>query len=136
MFKKTKCCFIPPGLFRGDFFIVILRPVQCVKILSSFARCGAFVRPRISSFNASALLRIIEVALCTDKIPWRRRNKNNLKCCFWTTGEDHLMSRNDSDGEFSGRVTEASQRRSKSDAQRTSRNDIVRMWRSTKNAWQ
>jgi hypothetical protein len=34
--------------------------------------------------------------------------KTTSKCCFWTTGEDHLMSRNGSDGEFSGRVTEAS----------------------------
>ena len=51
--------------------------------------------------------------------------KNNLKCCFWTTGEDHLMREQALSAviEFSGRVTEASQRRSKSDAPRTSRND-------------
>jgi hypothetical protein len=36
--------------------------------------------------------------------------KTTSKCCFGTTGEDRLMSRNGSDGEFSGRVTEASVR--------------------------
>ena len=33
--------------------------------------------------------------------------KTTFECCFWTTGEDHLMSRNGRDGEFSERVTEA-----------------------------
>ena len=34
--------------------------------------------------------------------------KTTSKCCFWTTGEVHLMSQSESDGEFSERVTEAS----------------------------
>jgi hypothetical protein len=35
--------------------------------------------------------------------------KTTSKCCFWTTGEVHLMSQSESDGEFSERVTEASE---------------------------
>ena len=35
--------------------------------------------------------------------------KTSLNACFMTTGEDHLMSGNGSDREFSGRVTEATQ---------------------------
>ncbi|MBQ8482114.1 MAG: hypothetical protein IJ532_06225, partial [Alphaproteobacteria bacterium] len=42
------------------------------------------------------------------------------KCCLLTTGEEHLISRNDSDGEFSVRVTEASD----SEARQSSRNPI------------
>ena len=33
--------------------------------------------------------------------------KTTSECCFWTTGEDHLMRRRGSDNEFSGQVTEA-----------------------------
>jgi hypothetical protein len=45
---------------------------------------------------------------CTICVHRAGGTKTTSKCCFWTTGEDHLMSRNDSNGEFSGRVTEAS----------------------------
>jgi len=50
---------------------------------------------------------------CTSFVHVAGGTKTTSKCCFWTTGEDHLMRRNGSDGEFSGRVTEASRRRSK-----------------------
>ena len=45
--------------------------------------------------------------LCTSFVHGAGGTKTTSKCCFWTTGEDHLMSRSSSDGEFSGRVTEA-----------------------------
>ena len=85
--------------------------------LGFFSSCTSFVHVVEKPLRIYRIIRIfsksVPVFSCTSFVHVAGGTKTTSKCCFWTTGEDHLMSRNGSDGEFSGRVTEASRRRSK-----------------------
>ena len=108
----SKCCFWTTGegclMSRNGSNGEFSRQVPDAS--ASAARRASSLPPTREGRLYDGLFCVLEnnMSRTSDRMSRAGGTKTTSKCCFWTTGEGCLMSRNGSNGEFSRQVPDAS----------------------------